>query len=1652
MNKRNLLVLLTFISFGLFANEYNEKWYDEVSEGTGIDIEKDSNGDYYRVLNRDNGSNSDILLVKYDHTGAILWSDTFDDGGDDFAIGIDIDASDNIYIVGNSDVGGTTSKATVLQYDTDGNFNWEANYGGIAGSEASDFFLNGSYMHVTGFYKTSATNTNLFVSKYSDTGSTEWAYTYDNDNYDRGNAIFVRSTGDVFVGGETSTSNTTSTPNSLVLKISSAGSLTWEKSVTNCKVYDIIAFGFGVNFAVYAVGEDEYYDRPFFIKYSNTGLVSWNNTYTIESYDYFYDQIANLSGSIYIQRNSTTKTLVKYDTSGNQLWESDDNIHITNQNHPYALIDSYIFCSGRKYDVTDGTSSFAYNNGYTSGVIQGVNYDIFISSGYCYCIPQASAEISLITGAACSGQEVSLEADTVGECSIYWGFDHTGCSASVSNVSSYTNTSITANFTACYNWEATLEAQDQYACPMVVSPAHFQVWAVPGSAMDTLQYRTSLEICEGGTVDFTVKWYDFWLVNESTGDIAGYSPNEWVTVSDTGRYYAVRFAYNDDGYCADTSEIEVVSYVTETPPVFIGADLGGGFVSYGDDTTFCDNEINYLYGNLEGNYLWSTGDTTNRITISTGGTYTVSVSYPGCNTVTDEILINNYINTKPNLGPDTVICYGNSITYNVESGHVNYEWRAKNYPYTSGSDVTSFTVDKPGYVTVSIEKANGCIAKDTVYVHTQFGSSFSISDDSEICAGTTVDLEVDTFYINTDEFDFYEDVVSHDYTTSGDAGYYYAQSSYTNYMGDTAVKVGGMYESVGSLQITVNVEANTDIVKLNLLGTVGSTSTLEIDGITFTSEEKIIEQGDAPDYYCYTFEGVSAITSDGEVVINFEDADYSSYNGGLTLLHLWVTCKTTSNFTSLWTSNPSGTNETTTAISVSPNYTTEYYYTMDDGYCSVTDTVKIDVNSVYLGEDIVECYATTTTLDAGEGFDSYSWSTGETSQTIDVTANGTYSVTVSHSSCPNSSDDIQVTFNAATAPDLGGDYTACEGTSITLDAGAGFSSYLWSNGETTQTITVTESANYIVSVSNGACAPISDTSFVSFTSPSINLGSNVEVCEGESVSLDAGTAVSYEWSTTETSQTISPTSSGTYSVTISDANGCENSDDILVTFNPLPNIELGNNIETCDGQAVTLNAGSAESYEWSTTETSQTISPTSTGTYYVTIIDANGCENSDNITVTFNTLPTVNLGDDVESCEGETVTLDAGSGFESYEWFDGEDTQTISPTSSGDYIVTVTDANGCENTDIIFVTFYPIPTVDLGEDFTSCTGSTVTLDAGSGADSYEWGDGEDTQTIDVTSAASYYVTVTTNGCSASDEITVSFDANISINLGDDIVMCQGDVANLNAGSGFDTYTWSNGESSQSINVNTEGTYAVEVSSGACPSVSDTIEVIVNSLPIVNLGSDTAICENAILLLEAGTFDHYLWNNMSSNSTLIVSTAGTYFVEVTDENACSNSDTINISINSLPVVNLGNDTTICSGASLLLDAGTFDNYLWNDNSFGATLIVTETGIYSVEVTDANACTNSDTINVIVDICAGIAENGLAYSMHVFPNPANDYINIVSENTIIKTIQVVSISGKIYKQLNVSDSNININIENLEKGVYFLKIETSDSFNILKFVKQ
>jgi gliding motility-associated-like protein len=293
----------------------------------------------------------------------------------------------------------------------------------------------------------------------------------------------------------------------------------------------------------------------------------------------------------------------------------------------------------------------------------------------------------------------------------------------------------------------------------------------------------------------------------------------------------------------------------------------------------------------------------------------------------------------------------------------------------------------------------------------------------------------------------------------------------------------------------------------------------------------------------------------------------------------------------------------------------------------------------------------------------------------------------------------------------------------------------------------------------------------------------------------------------------------------------------------------------------------------------------------------------DSITITImQPKDSLNLGPDKLLCKISTLTLNTGSGFKTYRWQDGASDSTYTVSIPGTYSVEATDSCGNILRDTVIIAQAPDVPFDLGSDLAKCNNDTLTITAPAGFTKYTWADnynisGRYTQTVKVWPSADTTYTVTaetTNGCLVYDSVRVTVKAAPPLDLGADTTFCRNDSVTISAASGFNSYLWNTGETSQQIVVKNKGLYHVSAQSPNGCITRDSLEVLnVYALPLVDLGRDTIICMNSNYTFNAGNFASYLWQDGSVARTFTASAIGKYWVQVTNANGCVSSDTAEI---------------------------------------------------------------------------------------------------------------------------------------------------------------
>ncbi len=610
------------------------------------------------------------------------------------------------------------------------------------------------------------------------------------------------------------------------------------------------------------------------------------------------------------------------------------------------------------------------------------------------------------------------------------------------------------------------------------------------------------------------------------------------------------------------------------------------------------------------------------------------------------------------------------------------------------------------------------------------------------------------------------------------------------------------------------------------------------------------------------------------------------------------------------------------------------------------------------------CSGGNVTLDAGS-WAAYTWSNGSHSQTLTAVTAGSYCCTVTDAGGCTCVGCIDVVVHDSPTPTL--TYSSppvfCNGGNVTLDAGT-YASYSWSNGSSAEMITLDNGGTFCCTVTDdNGCTGVAcqDVTVNPTPHPHITAGGNTTFCDGGSVVLDGGTWDNYSWNYNGgTDETVTATTSGTYCVVITDPNGCTGEDcmDVTVNTNPVPVITSNGPTTVCDGNTVTLDAGSWASYSWYnsitgyfSTDESYTFT-SGAATEIVTVTDGNGCMGSASQFVSFNANPTPSISGNTSACAGSCVTLDAGS-WDGYSWSNGDMTPTTSACSSDNYCVTVVDGNGCMGSACQWVTIYDNPTPSISGTTTACSGSCVTLDAGSWAD-YAWTTGDNSENTTVCSSGNYCVMVTDgNGCMGTACTDVTIYDNPTPSISGATSACAGSCVTLDAGS-YAGYNWSNGGTNQSITACSTGQNCVTVTDGNGCSGSTCVDVTIYDNPTPSISGATTACAGSCVTLDAGSYAGYNWSNGGTNQTISACSTGQNCVTVTDGHGCSGSTCVGVTIYDNPQPSISGPTSSCSG-SLTLSTGTAASYSWSNGGTNGSITVTSSGNYCVTVANIHGCT-------------------------------------------------------------------------------------------------
>jgi gliding motility-associated-like protein len=618
----------------------------------------------------------------------------------------------------------------------------------------------------------------------------------------------------------------------------------------------------------------------------------------------------------------------------------------------------------------------------------------------------------------------------------------------------------------------------------------------------------------------------------------------------------------------------------------------------------------------------------------------------------------------------------------------------------------------------------------------------------------------------------------------------------------------------------------------------------------------------------------------------------------------------------------------------------------------------VDPPYVELGPDsTVICEGSPYFIDLDPNVGTYVWQDGIISYSYFIQNTGLYSVTVSNE-CGSETDMLYVEEVIPPSIDFGLPIEACQGDTISLSAGQNTGNYIWQNGSTDSTFTVTSSGTFALTISNDcgsdvASIPIHFNPLI--TQP--DLGPDIVLCPGQQVILKVTTAgANYLWNDLSVADSIIVSTPGTYFVRV--YNYCNiYTDTINVTINNAPpDVSLPPDISLCQGQSTILDAAlSNVSYLWSDGSQAHSLLVSAPGLYSVTVSNACGTDMDSIVIGDGGDIPLVELGIDTSLCAGSSFNIvPTAFGVSNWLWQDGSMGSSVQVNGPGEIHVVVSNICGVAY-DTMYINLLPaIPVLDLGPDVVMCPGEMVTLSISIPSVDILWQDGSSNPDYVVTDSTLLIATIFNSCGVAQDSVEISLlDEVPPVDLGPDQTICPGVMFTIDPQIDNVDYLWQDGSTADQFTV-LQGGEVILILSNVCGSSTDTLKIIEsNEGPQVDLGPDRQACAGESITVYSNIHGvDFLWQDGSADDSLTISTSGTFILEVS--NLCGlDRDTIVVDISGeLPVPELGPDTSICENVQIILhsNADPITSQQWQDGSMGSNYLVTTPGIYSIHQTN------------------------------------------------------------------------------------------------------
>ena len=1540
----------------------------------------------------------DAFLVKFDTNGNFKWIKTQTGSGETKPIGMAVDDDGDVYVqlgftgsftAGSSSIASTATSASywnnaIIKYDSAGNYQWKTHIEGdhyryyswyLRYSGGVDIDGSGN-PYCTGTFRDTDTleigSTTLlsngvydaYLAKFNpSTGAPTWAVKGGGTSWEYGSGLTIDESDRIFISGYNYSTNSSFGSVSL----NSSGPYWMRYNTSGSAQAGMVGAG-----VCYSNRVETDVDGNLYM----TGLISTNINLSLGGLS-----ATNPTGSSY------TPYYFKYDylnTSSEYLMMPTASSSTEYHTSFVAYDEDKVFVSGSHL----GTVEFGDEE------LTATSYDGFLTRIANCDLLMANAS-SIGGDSVCSGETTTLEADTNSLYDYQWLYNGAVISGEI-------NPTYTTGTAGSYS-----VIVDSIGCKDTSDAIVITVNALP-----TVTHSNFPNVCDGDDPFTLSGGTPSGGVYSGTGVTGGntFDPDAAATGNNI-----ITYTYTDANGCVDSVDKTIT--VQTSPAIFTTT------ISACEDDSPVSLSAS-AYGYPTGGTHSGTGVSSNSFNPTTAGAGTHTIFYSSSNGCVSPDSIVATVTAAPNvsLGSYSNLCATNTTPVTLTGGTPTGGTYSGGSYIIGGFFYTLFSGSGTHNVIYTVT-SSGCSASDTSTITVDPAANSSISTLPDLCE------DEDTLGL-----------VSYG-TPSGGT---FTGTGVTSNVFNPATSGIGTFTLTYSVTNACGTATDTESISVNDLPTITITPTNVSCNGGATGQATAAGSGTATPYsYSWstggssaTVTGLSAVTytvtvtdnngcEDEESVTISEPSALSvstttsnaSCNGGNDGIASAFASGGTTSYTYSW--NTGGTSSIVTGLTAGA-----YTLTVTDANgCTETATAVVTdptaVSASITGTDASCNGATdgsaTASATGGTGTKTFAWSNSGTGATITGLAAGTYTVTATDANGCTDTESVTIDEPAAVVASTTVDEdVSCNGGSdgeATASATGGTTAYTyaWSNSATTASITGLAAGTYTVTVTDAnGCT---DTETVSISEPATSVAVSIAgtdaSCNGASDGAATATGtggtgtITYAWSNSGTGATVTGLAAGTYTVTATDANGCTDTESVTIDEPTAVSASISGTDASCngatDGSATVSATGGTGTitYAWSNSGTGATITGLAAGTYTVTATDANGCTDTESVTIDEPTAVSASISGTDASCNGATdgsatASATGGTGTKTFAWSNSGTGATITGLAAGTYTVTATDANGCTDTESVTIDepAAVVASTTVDEDV-SCNGgsdgeATASATGGTTAYTYAWSNSATTASITGLAAGTYTVTVTdANGCTDTETVSISepasgviaaavLDSNVSCNSGSD----GGATASATGGTAGYTYSWSNSATTASITGIAAGTYSVTVTdANGCTDSTSVIVTEPTSLVAASVLDSNTSCNGssnggATASATGGTGTYsYSWSNSATTASITGVPAGTYSVTVTDANGCTDSSTVTITEpNSIVATSVVDSNVSCNGSSnggatagATGGTGTY-TYAWSNSATTASITGVLAGTYSVTVTDANGCTDSASVTV------------------------------------------------------------------------------------------